>query len=329
MGAARLDRSELDDLVHRFFLKGLADSTLRSYKSAQKRYGSFCAGVGMHPLPASEEGLCRFVAKLAEEGLKHRTIKAYLSGVRHLHIMEGLADPFKQPLEQLHYVLRGVKWCEGEQGRAPRERLPISPEILRKIKAVWEQVQPVSHDRVMLWAACCLDFFGFLRAGELTVPGDDAFDAATHLTREDLAVDIPGSPTVFRVTLKASKTDPFRRGVALYIGKGVPDLCPVKALVSYLLVRGERAGPLFIFEDGRFLSRQRFVGEVRGALGKAGINSSKYCGHSFRIGAATTAAARGMEDALIMTLGRWRSLAYLDYVKISREQLASYSAMLC
>ena len=187
----------------------------------------------------------------------------------------------------------------------------------------------MSHDRVMLWAACCLAFVGFLRAGELTVPGDDAFDAATHLTREDLAVDIPGSPTVFRVTLKASKTDPFRRGVALYIGKGAPDLCPVKALVSYLLVRGERAGLLFIFEDGRFLSRQRFVGEVRGALGKEGIDSSKYCGHSFRIGAATTAAARGMEDALIMTLGRWQSLAYLDYVKIPREQLASYSAMLC
>ena len=126
-----------------------------------------------------------------------------------------------------------MKRCEGEQGRASRERLPISPAILRKIKAVWEQVQPVSHNRVMLWAACCLAFFGFLRAGELTVPGDDAFDAATHLTREDLAVDIPGSPTVFRVTLKASKTDPFRRGVALYIGKGAPDLCPVKALVSY------------------------------------------------------------------------------------------------
>ena len=157
-----------------------------------------------------------------------------------------------------------MKRCEGEQGRASRERLPISPEILRKIKAVWEQVQPVSHDRVMLWAACCLAFFGFLRAVELTVPGDDAFDAATHLTREDLAVDIPGSPTVFRVTLKASKTDPFRRGVALYIGKGSPDLCPVKALVSYLLVQGERVGPLFIFEDGRFLSRQRFVREVRG-----------------------------------------------------------------
>ena len=324
-----MDHGGLDGLVHRFFLKGLADSTRRAYSSAQKRYKSFCAWSGIQRLPASEEGLCKFVAKLAEEGLKHRTIKAYLSGVRHLHIMEGLGDPFKQPLEQLHYVLRGVKRCEGEQGKTTRERLPISPEILRSIKVEWGRVQPLSHDRVMLWAACCVAFFGFLRAGELTVPGVEAFDPATHLTREDLAVDNPEDPSVFRIRLKASKTDPFRKGVLLFIGRGAPDLCPVKALVSYLLVRGERAGPLFLFEDGRFLTRQRFVKEVREALRKAGVDCTKYCGHSFRIGAATTAASRGMEDSLIMTLGRWRSLAYADYVKIPREQLASYTSMLC
>ena len=70
--------------------------------------------------------------------LNIRTIKSCLPGVRHVHIMEGLGDPFKQPLEQLHYVLRGVKRCEGERSMDTRERLPISPEILRKIKAEWE-----------------------------------------------------------------------------------------------------------------------------------------------------------------------------------------------
>ena len=65
-------------------------------------------------------------------GLKHRTIKSYLSGVKHMHIMQGLGDPFKQPLEQLHYILRGVKRCESEQGMVTRERLPISPEIWHK-----------------------------------------------------------------------------------------------------------------------------------------------------------------------------------------------------
>ena len=68
---------------------------------------------------------------------------------------------------------------------------------------------------------------------------------------------------------------------------------------------------------------------VRDALRRAGVNAGCYAWHSFRIGAATTAAARGLEDSTIQTLGRWKSLAYLEYIRIPRQQLASYSARLC
>ena len=64
------------------------------------------------------------------------------------------------------------------------------------------------------------------------------------------------------------------------------------------------------------------------ALQAAGLDESRYCSHSFHIGAATAAAARGMEDSVIKTLGRWRSLAYLDYVKIPQDQLAGYSRLI-
>ena len=76
------------------------------------------------------------------------------------------------------------------------------------------------------------------------------------------------------------------------------------------------------------LTRQRFVAVVREGLQSAGIDSSKYSGHSFWIGAATTAAAKGIEDCIIKTLGRWESLAYLQYKKIPRSQLAGFSNML-
>lgn len=84
-------------------------------------------------------------------------------------------------------------------------------------------------------------------------------------------------------------------------------------------------GPLFKLNNGRLLTRQLFVEAVRKGLKLARVNQDKYCGHSFRIGAATTAAARGVEDSIIKTLGRWESLAYLQYVKIPRSQLAVIS----
>jgi hypothetical protein len=49
-------------------------------------------------LPATEQILCHFVAKLVQDG---KTIKVYLSAVRHLHIGEGIGDPFQAPLNRL------------------------------------------------------------------------------------------------------------------------------------------------------------------------------------------------------------------------------------
>ena len=46
---------------------------------------------------------------------------------------------------------------------------------------------------------------------------------------------------------------------------------------------------------------------VRDALRRAGVNAECYAGHSFRIGATTTAAARRLEDSTIQTLGVWHT----------------------
>ena len=82
-----------------------------------------------------------------------------------------------------------------------------------------------------------------------------------------------------------------------------------------MTLRKEGAGPFFKVQDGRPLTRGRFVSEVKQALSRAGVNCDGYSGHSFRSGAATTAAERGIEDSIIKMLGRWKSSAYQLYVK--------------
>ena len=181
----------------------------------------------------------------------------------------------------------------------------------------------------MLWAAALLCFFGFLRSGEITIPKASAYDPTIHLSLADLAFDHAVQPSVMQITLKASKTDPFRLGVQIYVGKTLGVLCPISAMLAYLSLRGPNPGMLFQYADKSPLTKSRFVADFRARLTQAGIASHNYSGHSFRIGAATTAAGIGIEDSMIQTLGRWKSNAYLLYVKLDPLQLASVSAHLC
>ena len=96
-------------------------------------------------------------------------------------------------------------------------------------------------------------------------------------------------------------------------------------MLAFLAVRGGTAGALFLFQDGLVLTRDCFVGHVTEVLSKAGVNASKYAGHSFHSGAATTAARWCILDATIKLLGRWQSCAYLLYVQTPRNELAALS----
>ena len=176
------------------FGAGLAPSTARTYRSGYSRYLNFCERAHLTPLPASERVLCLFVAFLVEERVAHSTIKCYLSAVRHLHIQQSQNNPFTTPLLRLELVLRGVKRRHGEVRRQPR--LPITPDVLSLLRTHWAS-RVDKRDAMMLWAACCLGFFGFLRAGEFTIPSLVIFDPSTHLTVNDVAVDSHSSPHFF------------------------------------------------------------------------------------------------------------------------------------
>ena len=288
----------------------------------------FCSTYGVsNPLPVSQSLLCYFAAYLGRNGLTHQTIKTYLSAVRYLQIANDLPEPREtSSLPKLKVIANGIR---KEQANRPpaKPRLPITPEILRKIRAIWAP-KATEHDTIMLWAACCLAFFGFFRIGEITVPSDSAFDPQIHPTLKDIAVDSPSDPSLLQVHLKQSKTDQFRKGIDIFVGRTRNDLCPVAAVLAYIAARGDVSGPLFKFADGRPLTRIRFVAQIRQALESSGLFSQEYAGHSFRIGAATTAAECGVEDSTIKAQGRWRSSAFQVYIRLPRQYLASLSSQL-
>ena len=180
----------------------------------------------------------------------------------------------------------------------------------------------------MLWAVSSLCFFGFFRADELTIPSENSYDPQIHLSYGDIAIDSPSNPTIMKVHLKESKTDPGRKGVHVFVGHTYNRLCPIAAVMAYLAKRGNTPGFLFKLESGKPLTKPKFVASVKGALMSAGIDSSKYAGHSFCIGAATTAHLQGIEEATIKMLGRRESSAYLLYVHTPHDKLASLSSVL-
>lgn len=318
---------KLGESLQNYYLQGLAPSTQKTYKSAKVRYLAFCNKAITPPLPLSENVLCFYVSFLADEGLAHATIKSYLSACRHLHISYGYPEPHIGDMPRLAQIMKGIKSSQAKQGRQPKPRLPITPPILIQIKTLLEK-QPNNFNNIMLWAAYTTCFFGFLRAGEICIPSDAGYDPGAHLSFSDIAVDNALNPTLMQVRIKASKTDPFRQGVDIYLGRTYNNLCPVAAMMAYLSARGDANGPLFRFQDGKPLTRERLVGKLREALHCIGIRQDIYSGHSFRIGAATTAAQHGIPDATIQLLGRWESTAYLLYVKIDRNKLASITTTL-
>ena len=167
-----------------------------------------------------------------------------------------------------------------------------------------------------------------MRSGEFTCPSAGAYNR-TMLSPTDVMVDNREHPSSLSILLRASKTDVFQAGHTLLVGATGDLLCPVAAILGYLASRPSAPGPLFVLEDRRPLSRTYLVQAVRSAMASLeGVDLSRYCGHSFRIGAATAAARAGAPDSMIQTLGRWKSSAFLSYIRSPPEDITAISRLL-
>ena len=209
-----------------------------------------------------------FATFLADQDLSWQTIKCYLVAVRNLHLLMGSVFPGLTALSPDCN-------CSCEESRNQKDCIKetvtqatsshYTQHLERRVQ-VYLFSQPCTWSRRMIWAAMNICFFGFLRLGEICTSSASVFDQTTHLAPSDVSLDNVTSPFKMFVTIKASKTDPFRSGVTLVLGATLP----------YLSIRGTGDGPLFKFEDGSFLYRDQFMAEVRKLLRSAGIEACQY-----------------------------------------------------
>ena len=256
------------------------------------------------PIPATSESLANWLAHLGNRRPKAKTLKAYLTGVRSLHVDMGYEDlsAFQSP--RLQRIIRGLRRMRGEAGT--RERHPITKDLLLRIL---HQIDRNTREGATLYAAFCLAFAAFLRVGEFTYSAKDLKDpefSQWFLTRRSVTLH----KDHLELTLPASKTDPFRRGITLSVAASGDDACPVQALRRLFRWEAPPDGPLFQLGDA--FTRQLVTGKLRETLTLLGIEGH-YSGHSFRRGAATSARMAGLSDEEIQLLGRWRSDSYRLY----------------
>ena len=204
-------------------------------------------------------------------------IRTYLAGVRHLHIIHGLGNPLEGNL-RLNLVLEGinsVKPCPN----CPH--LPVTPLIMNALKSALE-TQPCFKS-TMLWAACCVGFFSFLRCGEFTIPSANAYNKERHLSIIDVAVDCHTKSSTIAIRIKFSKTNQF--GWVQRFTLAAPPIT-LASECSTSVSHGEtiRRGPTFCYISRYTIDEPNFVSRVKEMLGHVGLDTSHNKGHSFCIG---------------------------------------------
>ena len=119
-----------------------------------------------------------------------------------------------------------------------------------------------------------------------------------------------------RVILRQFKHSRFPHTVEMQ-GDADPTQCLVTALKAFIALRGRAPGPLFITLAGHPYSANTARVDFQTVLTFCRLDTGSYNSVSFRIGAASNAAARGFSDAQIRLLGRWRSTHYaVTYARV-------------
>jgi len=282
--------SPLLEKVREFIRASKAESTLRGYQSDWGHFLEWCRIHDICPLPAQPETVASYIAECAGH-LKTGSIQRRLNAIAEAHKAVGLESPTSAGM--VRNTLKGIKRTIGT---AAVQKAPTLTDDVRAMVEATDAGLIGARDRAII----LLGFAGAFRRSELVGlnVGDCTF------SRDGLTI-----------ALRRSKTDQDGAGRKIGIPYGSnPDTCPVRVLQSWMEQSVITDGSLF-----RSLNRhgQVQLGRLSGIdvarivkklTERAGLDASKYAGHSLRAGHATTATIAGASERSIMNQTGHRSV---------------------
>ena len=257
-------------------LKNLKNSksknTLRAYQSDFRDFLLFCNKNSFSSMPTQPKIIALYITQLSKTS-KFSTLKRRIASISVLHKLKGHYLDTKHPIimENLH----GIKRTLGSRQKAKK------PILISDLKLI---INAIDQENIRDKALILVGFSGGFRRSELVNIDYD---------------DIEFVPEGVKILIRRSKTDQSGEGSI----KAIPyfdnqEFCPVIALKNYINVKFSKINDGKIFD----LSDKSVALIIKRYAKKAGLDSSKYAGHSLRSGFATTAAEFGAEERNIMAM---------------------------
>jgi integrase len=276
--------------VREFIRASKSENTLRGYSADWRDFCGWSEAHGVSPLPATPETVAAYIAECAGH-LKTGSIQRRLNAIAEAHKAVRAESPTHSPL-----VANTMKGIRRTLGTAPAQKAATLTDDIRAMLGATDAGTIGFRDQALI----LLGFAGAFRRSELI--GFDVGDC--NFGRDGLTV-----------TLRKSKTDQTGEGRKIGIPYGAnPDTCPIRTIQAWIEQAARSTGPLFrsINRHGKVKSRRLSgidVARIVKKLAKrAGLDASKYAGHSLRAGHATAAAMAGASERSIMNQTGHRSV---------------------
>ena len=206
------------------------------------------------------------------------------------------------------------------------ERLPVTPKMLLMIKKDLKTAPMPRQEKLAIWAASTMMFYGAFRGGEILAKSEATFDPLVTLMGKDVELQsilVNGSwSQLLQVQLKTEKANRSNGPSVIDIFPNNSDSCPVaawKKWASQTMLQQDL--PAFRKADGSNLTRENLNAYLKTFNQKyLNITGKSISAHSFRAGLPTILGKMGYSDSEIQATGRWSSRAFELYCKLPRSK---------